>query len=103
MFIPMVLVVMPTNLEARATFLDSCGSPATVRFYQTLDVSDAIAFGDDTRLGKHVSRKLASRAASFCHEVSVSVERFISKQPLLPGLFLPRSRTILHVNRIRVT
>jgi hypothetical protein len=92
----MVLVVMPTKLEARATFLDPCGSPATVRFYQTLDISDAIAFGDDTRLGKHAWRELANRPASFCHEVSVPVERFFSKQRPLPGLFLPGSQTILH-------
>jgi hypothetical protein len=61
---------MSTKLEARATFLDPCGSPATVCLDQTLDVPDAIAFGDDTRLGKHTGRELANRPASFCHGVS---------------------------------
>ena len=66
----MILVVMPTKLEARATFLDPCGSPATVCLDQTLDVPDAIAFSDDTRLGKHTGRELTKRAAPFGHGVS---------------------------------
>ena len=48
MLIPMILVVMPTQLETRATFLDPCGALATVCLYQALNVSDAIAFGNDT-------------------------------------------------------
>jgi hypothetical protein len=73
MFIPMVLVVMSTQLEARTALLDPCRALATVCRHQTLGVPDAIAFRNDTRLGKHVRCQLAHGTGAFGHGVSVPV------------------------------
>src|SRR6266536_3375951 len=93
MFIPMVLVVMPTQLEARTAFLDPCRALATVCRHQTLDVPDAIAFRNDTRLGKHVRCQLTHGTGAFGHGVSVPVRRCFSKLLLCLRFF---SLSILH-------
>jgi hypothetical protein len=53
MFIPMVLLLMPTNLKAWAVLLNPPGTLATIRRNQALDVADAITLGNHTRLGNH--------------------------------------------------
>ena len=42
----MILIVMPTQLEARPALLDPCRALPAVCLHQPLDVSEAIAFGN---------------------------------------------------------
>lgn len=82
----MVLVLMTPYLDTRATFLDPPRSLATIPVYQTLDVPDAIALRNHTRLGKQAWRERDNRTGSFCHGAHLPVGCFCSKQA---SLFLP--------------
>src|SRR5262245_54017793 len=93
MLIPMVLVVMLTQFEARTALLHPCRALATVCRHQAPDVPDAITFRNDTRLGKHVWCQLAHGTSVFGHGGSVPVRRYFSKVLLCPRFF---SLSILH-------
>jgi hypothetical protein len=86
----MVLIVMKSYRKRRTTLFDPCGTLAPIGRDQTLDIPDAIAFGNDTRLRKHTWCQLPERPGSFGHGVRVPLGPFYPQQPLCSCFFVPK-------------
>lgn len=82
----MVFVLMTPDLDGRAAFFDPLRALATVHVDQPPDIPDAIAFCNDSRLGKDALRERDDRTGSLCHGLRLTVRCFCSKPT---PLYLP--------------